>query len=184
MSQQKVVVILKPDCQERSLGDEIKNMIRESGLEIVRSVKKVFSKDEMRQFYQEHALTETFDTLLHYMTSGPSEIMLVVGERAIPKMASLKGRTGSGKGIRGRLAEGFIRNLVHSAETEAKAAHNISLFFPEEKVGLVLKKTIFGLSGMTESGKSTAGAYFDKRGVRRLKIVDIMLLIMRYPSLS
>ena len=41
----------------------------------------------------------------------------------------------------------------------------------------VEEQQIFMLSGMSESGKSTAGRYFENRGVPRLKIKDILSLI-------
>ena len=104
-------------------------------------------------------------------------ILLLSGLDAVSVMTKLKGRTGSGKGIRGMYAENFIQNIIHSPETALKASREISIFFPSEVISMQENKVIFGLSGMTECGKSTAGIYFDAHGVKRLKIIQILDLV-------
>jgi len=105
---------------------------------------------------------------------------------AVAKVNELKGRAGSGKGIRGKYAESFIRNVIHAAETEVKANREIGIFFPDEfkEDIMVKKKIIFGLSGMTESGKSTAGMYFDRYGVKRLKIAQLLDYVRQEENLE
>lgn len=177
MTEQKVLVILKPDCMERKLDGEILATLKQSGFRVLRQELRILKEREVMSLYQEHSLTDTFQDLVSYMLSGPSMILLLSGHNAVATMVRLKGRTGSGRGIRGKYAENFIRNIVHSAETEFKTGREISLFFKSEEITMQGNKVIFGLSGMTECGKSTAGMFFDDHGVKRLKIVKILDLV-------
>lgn len=177
MTEQKVLVILKPDCIERKLDGEILASLRQSGFKVLRQELRLLEENEVANLYQEYSQTDTFQELVDYMLSGPSMILLLSGHNAVATMTCLKGRTGSGKGIRGKYAENFIRNIIHSAETGFKTEREISLFFKSEETTMQKNKVIFGLSGMTECGKSTAGMFFDSHNVKRLKIVKILDLV-------
>jgi nucleoside-diphosphate kinase len=177
MAVQKVLVILKPDCLSRGLMEEVESLlIAEDFVVVQREIRPLLTR-EVLFLYEEYSRTETFPILCSYMQSGPSLILVLSAEAAVAKMMGLKGRTGSGRGIRGKYAENFIRNIIHSAETPLKTSREIALFFPNENLQMNKKKTIIGLSGLSESGKSSAGEYFDSRGVRRIKIVHLMELL-------
>lgn len=171
-----ILVILKPDCLQRQLDKEVVDVLLNGGLKIEKKDLYTMSVDNAKNLYKEHSDSSTFSDLIAYMTEGPSMFLLLSGENAVTKVARLKGRTGSGLGIRGKYAENFIRNIIHSAETEVKTNKEIGIFFPDYKKEdiMVKRKVIFGLSGMTECGKSTAGVYFDQHEVKRLKIVNLM----------
>lgn len=171
---QKLLVILKPDCVERGLADEVILLITERGLRVSNSDTRVLERSELLSLYEEVREESFFEDLLSYMQEGPSRILVVEGEHAISELSDLKGRTGSGRGIRGKYAESFIRNLVHSAESPFKASREVRLFFPKEGVEMNSKMLMLGLSGMTECGKSSAGLYFDTIGIKRVKMVKIM----------
>jgi len=177
MSTQKVLVILKPDCIQRGLSGEILAILKQSGLQVLKQELRTLEESEVLRLYEEHSQSDTFHTLVSYMLSGPCLVLLLSGHNAVRTVSCLKGRTGSGKGIRGKYAENFIRNIIHSAETELKTAREILMFFKTEEINMQKNKVIFGLSGMTECGKSTAGVYFDSHGVKRLKIVKILDLV-------
>ncbi len=177
MKEQKVLIILKPDCIRRKLEEDILAMIERTGLLVIRRESRVLETNEIISLYQEYAKTSTFQDLVRYMSSGPSMILLLSGLDAVSIMIKLKGRTGSGKGIRGMYAENFIQNIIHSPETALKASREISIFFPSEVIPMQENKVIFGLSGMTECGKSTAGIFFAAHGVKRLKIIQILDLV-------
>jgi len=170
---------LKPDCLQRGLEGEIVIKLENSGFQVLQKVVRMLEKDEVLNLYKEHFATSTFPDLVEYMLSGPSMILLLTGIDAIARMSQLKGRTGSGRGIRGMYAENFIRNIIHSAETELKTGREISMFFKLEDVTMLKnrKKVIFGLSGMTECGKSTAGMFFDAHGVKRIKMINVLDLL-------
>jgi len=176
---QKLLVILKPDCLQKGLVENVTAQICERGLQVTRSETRLLERSELLALYEEVEGEDFFEELLTYMQEGPSWILVVEGEQAISEMSSLKGRTGSGKGIRGLYAESFIRNLIHSAESPYKAAREVTFFFPEEGAEMNGKIIMLGLSGMTECGKSSAGVYFDSVGVKRVKMVKIMERIWR-----
>lgn len=171
------MVILKPDCIERGLESEVLRIIEDSGLQILRKEYRRLEEEEVLRLYEEFSQSDTFHLLISYMLSGPCLILLIFGSNAVRKVSDLKGRTGSGKGIRGKYAESFIRNIIHSAETELKTCREILMFFKAEEVNMHKNRVIFGLSGMTECGKSTAGIYFDSHHVKRLKIVKLLDLV-------
>jgi len=157
---QKVLVILKPDCGQRGLDNEIVSILEQVGLVVLRKDARCLTEREVLFLYDEHKQTSTFPDLVSYMVSGQSMILVMSGIDAVAKVTRLKGRTGSGKGIRGMYAENFIRNIIHSAETVYETNGEVVMFFPDEDISMNEKKVIFGLSGMTECGKSTAGEYF------------------------
>ena len=177
MKKQKVLVILKPDCLERQLEDLVLSRIEAVDLKILHQERRFLSENEIRQIYEEYSQSDTFQALVSYMLSGQCLILLLEGPDAVRLVNQLKGRTGSGKGIRGELAENYIRNIMHSAETEFKTSKEIRIFFKEAQIIMQPNKVILGLSGMSECGKSSAGLYFDARGVKRLKIAQILDLV-------
>lgn len=174
MDKQKTLVILKPDCVQGGLVDEILSVLGNSGLSVLKREDRILAESELILIYREHENNEIFPDLISYMLSGQSVILILSGVDSVSKIRQLKGRTGSGKGIRGKYSLDFLRNVIHSAETIHKTNNEIKIFFPMEDLNMNSKKVIFGLSGMTESGKSTAGMYFDLKGVKRLKIVKIL----------
>lgn len=177
MSEQKVLVILKPDCLQRGLMSVILSILEGSGLRVLRKETRSLTRELVLTLYEEYQHTETFSVLVDYMTSGECLVLLLSGENAVSAVIQMKGRTGSGRGIRGMYAESFIRNIIHSAETAYKTSNEIRMFFPEEDVSMNKRKIIFGLSGMTECGKSTAGVFFDEHRVKRLKIAKVLDLV-------
>ena len=174
---QKVLVILKPDCVERGLELEVLKILNSAGLHVLKQELRRLEREEILKLYEEYSRSDTFHVLVSYMLSGPCLIILLSGSNAVRTVSSLKGRTGSGKGIRGKYAENFIKNVIHSAETELKTSREILMFFKTEEINMPKNKVIFGLSGMTECGKSTAGIYFDSHHVMRLKIVKLLELV-------
>lgn len=174
MKEQKVLVILKPDCVARGLTDTLITDFKQSGLKILVQNLRLLTVTEINSLYEEHRCDDTFPSLVEYMLEGPCVLLVLSGANAVVSLNKMKGRTGSGRGIRGKYAQDFIRNIVHVSETAYKTKREILIFFPEEDVSMNSQKLIIGLSGMTESGKSTAGKFFDTRGVKRLKIAEVL----------
>jgi dephospho-CoA kinase len=54
----------------------------------------------------------------------------------------------------------------------------------KQKANEYMLKKVFLLSGMSESGKSTAGKYLDSKGVKRLKIVTFLKRVMEAEGIS
>ncbi|MEU4564207.1 nucleoside-diphosphate kinase [Actinoplanes sp. NPDC023936] len=107
-------LLLKPDCLRLGLTGEAERAIIESGLRIERRRTLVLSPADTRFLWSEytddgHVLARAF--LDRYLTTGPSEALLVSGEDAFEKARRVKRR------LRSRHALGMFANVVHAAES-------------------------------------------------------------------
>ena len=68
---EQTLSIIKPDAVERNLENEIKEIFRNNGFEIVNEKKIQIEKSEAEKFYQVHQTKPFFNDLCSYLSSGP-----------------------------------------------------------------------------------------------------------------
>ena len=80
---EQTLSIIKPDALERKLGEEIKDMFRNKGFNILKEKKIQISKMEAEQFYKIHQTKPFYNDLCAYLSSGPILVMMLEKENAI-----------------------------------------------------------------------------------------------------
>lgn len=128
MAIQQTVFGIKPDAYERKLARTVKKeMLQNTGLKVVASKVKVWSKTVMEAHYKEHSLKSFFVNLINYVTRGKFGVYVLEGEDAV-----LKART-EATNIRNRHAGSIPgENLVHTSDSERAARIEKANFFPRK----------------------------------------------------
>ncbi|KAJ8915015.1 hypothetical protein NQ315_015989 [Exocentrus adspersus] len=136
---QLTFAILKPHIVKHPIAlEEIRNIILTSNFKIVRSKRKTIAMREAEEFYAEHRDKFFFNRLVTFMTSGPSDLLILAKENAIVDWRRLMGPTKAYKAlfeapdsIRGRFGLSDTRNATHGSDSEESARREIGVFFPD-----------------------------------------------------
>lgn len=142
---ERTLAMIKPDGLSDNYTDQIKNIILDSGFDILSE--KMFQLDvkSVQVFYAEHSGRGFFPTLIKYMTSGPIYVMILEKPNAIVHWRTLIGPTDARKAkgthpnsIRAMCGIDSERNCVHGSDSPQSAAREISFFFGEVSAGVTV----------------------------------------------
>ena len=130
---ERTLAIIKPDAVERRLVGRIIQRIEDAGFRI-RAMRRVhLTRQEAEGFYSVHRERSFFGSLIHFMSSGPSIILVLEDDNAITKWRALMGATDPAKAEQGTLRKEFAqsieRNATHGSDAPETAAHEIGYFF-------------------------------------------------------
>jgi nucleoside-diphosphate kinase len=136
---EKTLVLLKPDCVQRRLVSAVLQRFEQKGLRLV-GLKIVQATRELAgNHYLVHKNRSFYESLLKFLTSGPTVAVVLEGREAIAVVRGLMGPTDGTKAppgtIRGDYALSVQNNLIHGSDNVENAAAEIELWFtPEELV--------------------------------------------------
>jgi nucleoside-diphosphate kinase len=136
---QRTLILLKPDCVHRRLVGTIIGRFEQKGLRLV-GLKLVQAGRELAEkHYAVHKGKPFYDSLLTFLTSGPTVALVWEGREAVAVARALMGPTDGTKAppatIRGDFALSVQNNLVHGSDSPENAAAEIALWFrPDELV--------------------------------------------------
>ena len=132
---ERSLILIKPDAFARNLTGEIISRFERKGLRLQALKLMTMSRELAQQHYEEHASKPFFGELVEFITSGPLVAMVVAGERAVEAARQVIGATNplqaSAGSIRGEYAISVGQNMVHGSDSDASAAREVALFFPE-----------------------------------------------------
>jgi len=136
---QQTLILLKPDCVQRRLVGTIIQRFEQKGLRLAALKLVRVSQDLAAKHYAVHKGKPFYDSLVQFVTSGPTVAMVWEGREAVTVARTLMGATDGTKSppatIRGDFAISIQNNLVHGSDSPANAAAEIALWFrPEEMV--------------------------------------------------
>lgn len=136
---QRTLILIKPDGVHRRLVGAIterfeRKGLRLAGLKLVRA-----DRDLAGKHYAVHQGKPFHESLLAFLTSGPTVAMVWEGREAVAVARNLIGATDGGKAAPGTLRGDFgisvQNNLVHGSDSPENAASEIGLWFdPAELV--------------------------------------------------
>ena len=136
---QQTLILLKPDAVQRRLIGAITQRFESKGLRL--AAMKFIRADRAlaEKHYAVHKGKPFYESLLQFLTSGPTVAMVWEGREAVVVGRNLIGLTDGAKAvpgsIRGDLALSVQNNLVHGSDSGENAALEIALWFkPEELV--------------------------------------------------
>ena len=90
---ERTLSIIKPDAVERNLENEIKEIFKNKGFNIVKYKKIQVLKSEAEQFYKVHETKPFFNDLCAYLSSGPIVVMVLEKDNAVLGNRELMGAT-------------------------------------------------------------------------------------------
>ena len=127
--------IIKPDAVERKLDEEIKNMFRNKGFNILKEKKIQVLKTEAEQFYKVHQTKQFYNDLCEYLSSGPILVMILEKENAILDYRELMGATNPENAEEGTIRKKYgisiDKNSVHGSDSVENAKIEIDFFFKD-----------------------------------------------------
>lgn len=125
--------MIKPNSVKKNQIGKILTIAEEAGLKIVAMEYKHMTKQEAEGFYEEHKARPFFNSLVSFMTSGPSVLVAFEGENAVAKWRDLMGATDPAKAapgtIRKLFADSIEANSVHGSADKASADREVPYFF-------------------------------------------------------
>jgi nucleoside-diphosphate kinase len=138
MSNQRTLVLCKPDAVQRGLVGRIIARFERKGLKIAGM--KMLTVDEglASRHYAEHLEKAFYPELRDFITSSPVIAMAIEGENAVEVVRNLMGVTNpqdaaSGT-IRGDFGLNLTKNLVHGSDSLASAKREVGLFFESDEL--------------------------------------------------
>src|SRR5262245_62797523 len=130
---QKTLILLKPDAVQRRLVGSIIQRFEQKGLRI--GAMKLVHPDRSlaERHYAVHKGKPFYESLLQFLTSGPTVAMILEGREAVTVCRNLMGVTDGSKAgpgtIRGDYALRVKNNLIHGSDRAENGAAEIALWF-------------------------------------------------------
>ncbi|MER7169661.1 nucleoside-diphosphate kinase [Micromonospora sp. NPDC000207] len=134
-SDERTLVLIKPDAVSRGLVGEIVSRFERKGLRIDAMQTRTLDGDFADQHYAEHVDKPFYPPLKTFMTSGPLVALVLSGDQVIDVVRTMigvtDGRRAAAGTIRGDLSLSNRENLVHASDSPDSSKREIALWFPE-----------------------------------------------------
>ncbi len=136
---QQTLILLKPDCVQRRLIGSIISRFEQKGLRLAAMKFVQTDRALAEKHYAVHKGKSFYESLLSFLTSGPTVATVWEGREAVAVCRNLIGLTDGVKAapgtIRGDHALTVQNNLIHGSDSPENAAAEIALWFkPDELV--------------------------------------------------
>ena len=132
---EKTLSIIKPDAVERNLENEIKEMFKSNGFQIVKEKKIQIEKSEAELFYKVHETKPFYNDLCTYLSSGPIVVMILQKDNAVVGNRELMGATNPKEAKEGTIRKKYgisiDKNSVHGSDSVENAKIEIDFFFKD-----------------------------------------------------
>jgi nucleoside-diphosphate kinase len=136
---QQTLILLKPDCVQRRLVGAITQRFEQKGLRLAGLKLVQVGRELAEKHYAVHKGKPFYESLVQFVTSGPTVAMVWEGREAVAVARTLMGPTDGSKAppatIRGDFGLSVQNNLVHGSDSPENARAEIAIWFkPEELV--------------------------------------------------
>ena len=133
---EQTLSIIKPDAVERNLENEIKEIFKNNGFNILKEKKIQITKSEAEQFYKVHETKPFYNDLCAYLSSGPIVVMVLEKEGALLGNRKLMGATNPKDAKEGTIRKKYgisiDKNSVHGSDSVENAKIEIDFFFKDK----------------------------------------------------
>ena len=134
---QRTLILLKPDCVQRRLIGAVIGRFEQKGLRLVAMKLVQASRDLAEKHYAVHKGKPFYESLLSFLTSGPTVAIVWEGREAVAVVRDMMGKTDGAKSppgtIRGDYGITVQNNLIHGSDSPENAKTEIELWFkPDE----------------------------------------------------
>jgi nucleoside-diphosphate kinase len=134
-NKEQTLSIIKPDAVERNLDNEIKELFKNKGFQIVKEKKIQIEKSEAEKFYKVHETKPFYNDLCTYLSSGPIVVMILEKENAVLANRELMGATNPKEAKEGTIRKKYgisiDKNSVHGSDSNENAKIEINFFFKD-----------------------------------------------------
>ena len=132
---EQTLSIIKPDAIERNLENEIKEIFKNNGFNILKEKKIQIAKSEAEQFYKVHETKPFYKDLCAYLSSGPIVVMVLEKADALLSNRKLMGATNPKDAEEGTIRKKYgisiDKNSVHGSDSVENAKIEIDFFFKD-----------------------------------------------------
>jgi len=132
-NKEQTLSIIKPDAVERNLDNEIKEMFKNKGFQIIKEKKIQIEKSEAEKFYKVHETKPFYNDLCAYLSSGPIVVMVLEKENSVLANRELMGATNPKDAEEGTIRKKYgisiDKNSVHGSDSPENAKIEIDFFF-------------------------------------------------------
>ena len=132
---EQTLSIIKPDAVERNLENEIKQMFKNKGFQIIKEKKIQIEKNEAEKFYKVHETKPFYNDLCTYLSSGPIVVMAIEKDNAVIENRELMGATNPKDAEEGTIRKKYglsiDKNSVHGSDSVENAKIEIDFFFKD-----------------------------------------------------
>jgi nucleoside-diphosphate kinase len=137
---QRTLILLKPDAVHRRLVGPILQRFEQKGLRLAGLKLLQAERALAEKHYAVHKGKPFYDSLLNFLTSGPTVAVVLEGREAVAVVRGMMGSTDGAKSppgtIRGDFGISIQNNLIHGSDSADNAQVEIGLWFkPDELVG-------------------------------------------------
>jgi nucleoside-diphosphate kinase len=138
MALERTFSIIKPNAVEKNVIGEIITRFEKKGLCIGAAKFTRLSREKAEGFYIEHKDRPFFQSLVHFMTSGPVLLLCLEGENAVALNREIMGATDPSKAAPGTLRKDFAdsieANAVHGSDSLKSAERELAYFFDSQEI--------------------------------------------------
>ncbi len=135
---ERTLILLKPDAVQRHLIGEILARFERKGLKVVGLKLVQASTTLAEKHYAVHKERPFYNSLISFLTSGPTVALVLEGREAVAAARNLMGSTDGVKApvgtIRGDFAISVQNNLVHGSDSVENAQAEIALWFKSDEL--------------------------------------------------
>ncbi len=136
--EERTLIIMKPDCLQRSLAGEILRRFERKGLKIV-GLKMMQLEDAVLEAHYSHIKDKPFfGGIKNYMKSAPVIVMALSGINAVSAVRLIvgptKGQEADAGSIRGDFSISGQSNIVHASDSVENGEIEIERFFSKKEL--------------------------------------------------
>jgi len=135
---ERTLIIAKPDALQRGLVGEIIRRFELKGLKLIGIKMLSLSSQLLQEHYKEHLEKEFYQGLEKFMKSSPVVVMAWEGYQCIDSVRLIVGdtnpRVADAGTIRGDMAIGTGRNLIHASDNKKSGEAEVKRFFKENEL--------------------------------------------------
>lgn len=133
MAIERTFSIVKPNAVKKNVVGEVVARFETRGLRLAAAKFTHLSREKAEGFYIEHKDRPFFQSLIHFMTSGPVLLMCLEGENAVSLCREIMGATDPAKAAPGTIRKDFSdsieANSVHGSDSLKSAERELAYFF-------------------------------------------------------
>jgi nucleoside-diphosphate kinase len=138
MAIERTFSIIKPNAVQKNVMGEIISRFESKGLRVGAAKLTKLTREKAEGFYIEHKDRPFFQSLVHFMTSGPVLLMCLEGENAVALNREIMGATDPAKAAAGTIrkdfAESIEANAVHGSDSAKSADRELAYFFDKAEI--------------------------------------------------
>ncbi len=135
---ERTLIIAKPDALQRGLVGEIMRRFELKGLKLIGIKMLSLSSELLQEHYKEHLEKDFFRGLEKFMKSSPVVVMAWEGYECVNSVRLIVGdtnpRLAEAGTVRGDMAIGTGRNLIHASDSKKSGETEVKTFFKENEL--------------------------------------------------